>query len=161
MCVYVCLYVEPVSRSKGYVRSCIKIGSVVCLYTAVLPSVPEREGMNSTEGTPGGVAVGDSDLCCCVLCKSSAIISLRSLILVSINQTKVHDTIIIIITIIPACPSPMDIIIIIIISCLCLLPLILFATPFFCHVLVTLLVYLILSLLGSLPISLIAPKLSL
>ena len=49
-------------------------------------------------------------------------------------------------------------------SCLCLiclLPLILFTTPFFCHVLVTLLVYLTLSLLGSLPISLIAPKLSL
>ena len=31
--------------------------------------------------TPGGVAVGDSGLCCCVPCLSSAIISLRSLIL--------------------------------------------------------------------------------
>ena len=44
-------------------------------------------------------------------------------------------------------------------SCLCViypLPLMLLTTPFFCHVLVTLLVY-----LGSLPISLIAPKLSL
>ena len=49
-------------------------------------------------------------------------------------------------------------------SCLCLiclLPLILLTTPFFCHVLVILLVYLTLSLLGSLPVSLIAPKLSL
>ena len=49
-------------------------------------------------------------------------------------------------------------------TCLCLvylLPLILLTTPFFCNVFVTLLVYLTLSLLGSLPISLIAPKLSL
>ena len=48
--------------------------------------------------------------------------------------------------------------------CLCLiylLPLILLTTPFFCHIFVTLLVYLTLSLLGSLPILLIAPKLSL
>ena len=29
MCVFVCLYVEPVSRSKDYVRSRIKIGSVL------------------------------------------------------------------------------------------------------------------------------------
>ena len=42
-----------------------------------------------------------------------------------------------------------------------LLPLILLTNPFFCHVLVTLLLYPTLSLLGSLPISLIAPKLSL
>ena len=28
MCVFVCLYVEPVSRSKDYIRSGIKIGSV-------------------------------------------------------------------------------------------------------------------------------------
>ena len=41
MCVRVYLYVEPVSRSKGYVRSRLKIGSVVCLYTPVSPSVPE------------------------------------------------------------------------------------------------------------------------
>ena len=31
--------------------------------------------------TPGGVTVGDSGLCCCVLCLSSAIIPLCSLIL--------------------------------------------------------------------------------
>ena len=31
--------------------------------------------------TPGGVTVGDSDLCCCVPCLSGVIISLRLLIL--------------------------------------------------------------------------------
>ena len=46
----VCLYVEPVSRSKDYVRSRIKIGSVVYLYTPVSPSVPEIEGMYATGG---------------------------------------------------------------------------------------------------------------
>ena len=47
MCVCVCLYVEPVSRSKDkdYVRSQIKIGSVVCLSTPVLLSMPEMEGI--------------------------------------------------------------------------------------------------------------------
>ena len=42
MCVF--LYVEPVSRSKDYVRPRIKIGLVVCLYTPVSPSVLELEG---------------------------------------------------------------------------------------------------------------------
>ena len=41
--ICVCLYVEPVSRSKDYVSSRIKIGSVVCLYTSASPSVPEME----------------------------------------------------------------------------------------------------------------------
>ena len=101
MCVCVCLYVESVSRSEYYVRSRIKIGSVVCLYTPVSPSVPEMEDIYATGGilfffedvslvefiylvftrTPGGVTVGDSGLCCCVLCLSSAIIPLCSLIL--------------------------------------------------------------------------------
>ena len=42
-CVYLCVYnyVEPVFRSKRYVRSGIKIGSVLCLCTPVSPSVPE------------------------------------------------------------------------------------------------------------------------
>ena len=41
--------------------------------------------------TPGGVTVGDSDLCCCVPCLSTAIISICLLIFhVSINkQTKI------------------------------------------------------------------------
>ena len=50
MCVCVCLYVEPVSRSKDCVRSRMKIGSVVCLYTPVSPSVPKMEGINATGG---------------------------------------------------------------------------------------------------------------
>ena len=41
----VCLYVEPVSRSKDYAQSRIKIGSVVCLYTPVSSSEPEMEGI--------------------------------------------------------------------------------------------------------------------
>ena len=45
-----CLHVEPVSRSKDCVRSRMKIGSVVCLYTPVSPSVPEMEGTYSTGG---------------------------------------------------------------------------------------------------------------
>ena len=97
MWVCVCLYVEPVSRSKDYVQSGIKIGSVVCLYTHVSPSMPKMEGIyiymllgaSSFEAvpllefvylvftrTPGGVTVGDSGVSCRVLCPSSAIISL-------------------------------------------------------------------------------------
>ena len=45
MCV---LYVEPVSRSKDYVRSRIHIGSVVCLYTPVSPSATEMEDIYVT-----------------------------------------------------------------------------------------------------------------
>ena len=41
MCVFVCLYVEPVSRSKDHVWSWIKIGSVLRLCAPVSPSVPE------------------------------------------------------------------------------------------------------------------------
>ena len=95
MCVCVCLYVEPFSRYEDYVRSRIKIGFVVCLYTPLSPSVPEMEGVYATGGIlswgctlvefiyliftrmPGGVTVGDLGLCCCVPCPSSAIISLR------------------------------------------------------------------------------------
>ena len=43
MCVVVCLYVEPVLRSKDYVQSWIKVGSVLCLYTPVPPSVHEMQ----------------------------------------------------------------------------------------------------------------------
>ena len=50
MFVCVCLYVEPVSRSKDYARSRIKFGSVVCLYTPVSPSVPKMEGVYATGG---------------------------------------------------------------------------------------------------------------
>ena len=38
-------YVEPVSRSKDYVWSRIKTGSVVCLYTPLSPDMPEMEGV--------------------------------------------------------------------------------------------------------------------
>ena len=47
-----CLYVAPVSRSMDYVRSRIKIGSVVSLYTPVSSSVPEMEGIYATGGHP-------------------------------------------------------------------------------------------------------------
>ena len=50
MCVCVCLYVEPVSRFKDYAQSQIKNGSVVCLYTPVLPSVLEMEATYATGG---------------------------------------------------------------------------------------------------------------
>ena len=105
MCVCVCLYVEPVSRSKDYVQSLTEIGSVVCLYIPVSPSVRETEGilLYMPLGAslffffledvplvefmylvftrkPIGVPVGNSGLCCCVLCLSSAIMSLRLLI---------------------------------------------------------------------------------
>ena len=50
MCVCVCSYVEPVSRSKDYVRSLIKIGFVVCLYIPVSPSVAEMEGIYAAGG---------------------------------------------------------------------------------------------------------------
>ena len=39
LCVFVCLDVEPVSRSVDYAGSWIKIGSVLCFYTPVSPSV--------------------------------------------------------------------------------------------------------------------------
>ena len=73
-----CLHVELVSRSKDYVRSRMKSGSVVRLYTAVSPNVPEMEGIHATAGilfffflrmylwwslytrTPGGVTEGDN-----------------------------------------------------------------------------------------------------
>ena len=71
-----------------------KIGSLVCLYTLVSPSVPEMEGIYVIGGIllggrsfggvnipfftrmPGGVTIGDSGLCCCVPCLSRAIIAL-------------------------------------------------------------------------------------
>ena len=63
--MYACVNVnvEPVSRYKDYVRSRIKIGSVVCLYTALSVRVPEMEGLFATGGilfwgcTFGGVCV--------------------------------------------------------------------------------------------------------
>ena len=72
----------------------MKIGSVVCLYTPVPPSVPEMEGIYVTgvilfedvplvefmylvfARVPGDVTVGDSGLSCCVPCLSSAVISI-------------------------------------------------------------------------------------
>ena len=39
--VFVCLYVEPVSTSKDYVRSGMKTDSVLCLCTPLSSSVPE------------------------------------------------------------------------------------------------------------------------
>ena len=49
MCFCVCLYVKPISKkSKDYVRSRIKIGYVLRLYTPVLPSVLEMEGIYVT-----------------------------------------------------------------------------------------------------------------
>ena len=99
MCVCVCLYVEPVSRSKDHVWSQINIGSAMFLYTPVSPGVPEMEGIYVTGVSffehvplvefkylvftriPGGDTVGDSGLCCRVPCLSSAIISLCLLIL--------------------------------------------------------------------------------
>ena len=107
MCVCVCLHIEPVSKSKDYVRSLIKMGSVVCLHTPVSPSVPEMESIYATgvilfenvplvefiylvfTGTLGGVTVGDSGLCCCVLCLSRAIISLYLLIF-HCHHRKIH-----------------------------------------------------------------------
>ena len=52
MCVCVSLYVEPVLRSKDYVRSQIKVSSVICLYKPVSPSVPEMEGIYATGEHP-------------------------------------------------------------------------------------------------------------
>ena len=88
MCVCVCPYVEPVWRSKDYVRSRIKVGSFVYLFTPVSPVVLEREGIYATGGIlqlfflslyddvplveflylvftrmRGGATVGDSGLC--------------------------------------------------------------------------------------------------
>ena len=94
MCVCVSLHVEPILRFKDYVWSCMKIGSVVCLYTPVLPIVPEIEGIHATGGafTFEDVplvefiyttlylltchTVGYLGLCCCAPCLLSAIISL-------------------------------------------------------------------------------------
>ena len=52
MCVFLCLYVEPVSRSKDNARSWIKIGSVLYLCTPVSASVPEMTGIYATGGHP-------------------------------------------------------------------------------------------------------------
>ena len=52
MCKCVCLLVEPVLRSKDYVRSRIQLGSVVCLDTPVSTSVPELDGIYATGGIP-------------------------------------------------------------------------------------------------------------
>ena len=42
--IYIYIYIKPVLRSKDYVRSRIKNGSVVCLYTPVSLKVSEIEG---------------------------------------------------------------------------------------------------------------------
>ena len=103
VCVCVCLYVEQVSRSKDYVRSRIKIGSMpvhtcvaecawngwyiwhwghsfFCLFWGCTCG---GVYMPSISCTPGGVTVGDSGLCCCVPCLSNTIISLCLLIKLS------------------------------------------------------------------------------
>ena len=50
-CAYVCVYMLSQFRDhKDYVRSRIKIDSVVCLYTPLSPSVPEMEGTYATGG---------------------------------------------------------------------------------------------------------------
>ena len=90
MCICVCLYVEPGSRSKDYVPSGIKIGSILCSFTPVSSSVPETEGICRWvhlfcfvfvfedvplvkfmypvfTSNPGGVTVSDPGLCCCPL----------------------------------------------------------------------------------------------
>ena len=91
MRVCVCLYVEQVLKSKSYIWSWIKTGSVGCLYTPVLPSLPEMEGIRwgasfliflyflgvtlfllaCRAGLPSAIQV-----CCCVPCLLSAITSL-------------------------------------------------------------------------------------
>ena len=93
MCVCACLYVEPVWKSKDYVWSRIKIGSVICLNTPVSPSVPEMKwNLYATGGNPFlrmylwlslctlyllpcqvELAI---QVCCCVLCLLSAVKSL-------------------------------------------------------------------------------------
>ena len=74
------------------VRSRIKIGSVVCLYTPVSPSVPEMESICYWNvpllefmypvftRLSGGITVGDSGLYCYVPCLMSAIATLYLLI---------------------------------------------------------------------------------
>ena len=52
VCIFVCLYVEPVLRPKDYVRSLIKMGSVLCLCTPVWPSVPKMYGIHAIRGHP-------------------------------------------------------------------------------------------------------------
>ena len=48
----------------------------------ILEAVPSVELMHPVfTGVPGGVTVGDSGLCCCVPCLSSAIVSLCLLII--------------------------------------------------------------------------------
>ena len=47
MCVFIC---STSFEIKDYVQSQIKIGSVVCLYTPVSPSVPQMEGIHATGG---------------------------------------------------------------------------------------------------------------
>ena len=85
MCVFM-IYVEQVSRSKDSVRSWTKIGSFICIYTLVSPSVPEMEsvcyaiggilfeGVPSVEfiylvftRMPWVITVGDSGLLLCPL----------------------------------------------------------------------------------------------
>ena len=90
-----CLSVEPVSRSKDYVRSLKLVLSYACKHLC-RPSVPKKEGICHWAHplfcffvcfedvslvefiylvftrTPGGVTVGDSGLRCCIPCLSSA-----------------------------------------------------------------------------------------
>ena len=74
------------------------------MYTPASPSVPEMEGINVAEVVPlvefihivftrksGAVIVGDSGLFCCVPCLSSAIISLRSVIL----QAELYNSVLV------------------------------------------------------------------
>ena len=50
MCVCVCLYVEPVSRSKDCSVSNINWFCRMPVHTPVSPSVPEMEGIYATGG---------------------------------------------------------------------------------------------------------------
>ena len=75
-----CCRYEPVSTC---VAECARNGGYICHWGHLFienVSLVEFIYVVSTR-TPGGVTVGDSGLCCCVLCLSNAIISLCSLIL--------------------------------------------------------------------------------
>ena len=59
MCVCACLHVEPISRSKDYVRSQMKIASVVGLCTPVLTSVPEIDGIRYSKVRAAAVRLAE------------------------------------------------------------------------------------------------------
>ena len=77
-CVYLCVYIEPVSRSKCYVWCSIKIGSALCLYTPVY----------LTWRVYKYVTVGDPGLCCCACVMSFECTVTPSFVVVSISVDK-------------------------------------------------------------------------